>query len=38
LIHLQREKSVGDEIVLEVLRDGRITNFVLILEERPNSN
>jgi len=38
LIHLQREKSVGDEIVLEVLRDGRITNFVLLLEERPNSN
>ncbi len=38
LIHLQREKSVGDEIVLEVLRDGRITSFVLILEERPNSN
>jgi S1-C subfamily serine protease len=38
LIHLQREKSVGDEIVLEVLRDGRTTSFVLILEERPNSN
>jgi len=38
LIHLQREKSVGDEIVLQVLRDGRITNFILILEERPNSN
>ena len=38
LIHLQREKSVGDEIVLEILRDGRTTNFVLLLEERPNSN
>ncbi len=38
LLHLQREKSVGDEIVLEILRDGRITNFILILEERPNSN
>jgi len=38
LLHLQREKSVGDEIVLEILRDGRITNFVLILEERPDSN
>jgi len=38
LIHLQREKSVGDEIVLEILRDGRTTSFVLILEERPNSN
>ncbi|MCH8975124.1 MAG: trypsin-like peptidase domain-containing protein [Thaumarchaeota archaeon] len=38
LIHLQREKSVGDEMVLEILRDGRTTNFVLLLEERPNSN
>jgi len=38
LIHLQREKSVGDEMVLEILRDGKTTNFVLLLEERPNSN
>jgi len=38
LIHLQREKSVGDEIVLEILREGRTTNFVLLLEVRPNSN
>jgi len=38
LIHLQREKSVGDEMVLEILREGRTTNFVLLLEERPNSN
>ena len=38
LIHLQREKSVGDEMVLEIFRDGRTTNFVLLLEERPNSN
>ena len=38
LIHLQREKSVGDEMILEILRDGRTTNFVLLLEERPNSN
>ena len=38
LIHLQREKSVGDEMVLEILRDGRITNFVIMLEERPDSN
>ena len=38
LIHLQREKSVGDEMVLEILRDGRITNFVILLEERPNLN
>ena len=38
LIHLQRAKSVGDEMVLEVLRDGRTTSFVLVLEERPNGN
>lgn len=38
LIHLQRAKSVGDEMVLEVLRDGRTTNFVIILEQRPGSN
>ena len=37
LIHLQRYKSVGDEMVLEVLRDGRVTNFVVKLDERPNS-
>ncbi len=37
LIHLQRYKSVGDEMVLEVLRDGRITNIVVELDERPNS-
>ncbi len=38
LIHLQREKSVGDEMVLEILRDGRISEFTLLLEQRPNSN
>ena len=38
LIYLQREKSVGDEMVLEILRDSRITNFVILLEERPNLN
>ena len=38
LIHLQREKSVGDEMVLEILRDGKSTNFVIVLEERPNLN
>lgn len=37
LIHLQRYKAVGDEMVLEVLRDGRATNFVVELDERPNS-
>lgn len=38
LIHLQRAKSVGDEMVLEVLRDNRTTNVTIILEERPNGN
>ncbi len=38
LIHLQRAKSVGDEMVLEVLRDGRTTNVTIILQERPNGN
>lgn len=38
LIHLQREKSVGDEMVLEILRDGRMSEFTLLLEERPNSS
>ena len=38
LIHLQRAKSVGDEMVLEILRNGRTTNMVIELVERPNSN
>jgi len=38
LIHLQRAKSVGDEMVLEVLRDGRTTNITIVLQERPNGN
>ena len=36
LIHLQRAKSVGDEMVLEILRDNRTTNFTIVLGERPN--
>ena len=36
LIHLQRAKSVGDEMFLEIIRDGRTTNFTIILGERPN--
>ena len=36
LIHLQRGKAVGDEMVLEVLRDGRTTNVTIVLQERPN--
>ena len=38
LIYLQRAKAVGDEMNLEVLRDGRTTNITIILEERPNGN
>jgi len=38
LIHLQRSKSVGDEMVLQILRDGRTTNITITLEERPNGN
>ena len=38
LIHLQRAKSIGDEMVLEVLRDNRTTNVTIILQERPNVN
>jgi len=38
LVHLQRAKSVGDEMVLEILRDGRTTNVTITLEERPNGN
>lgn len=38
LIHLQRAKSVGDEMVLEILRDGRTTSVTIVLQERPNGN
>jgi len=38
LIHLQRAKSVGDEMNLEILRDGRTTNVTIVLQERPNGN
>ena len=36
LIHLQRAKSVGDEMVLEILRDNRTTDVTIVLGERPN--
>ncbi|HJL67490.1 MAG TPA: trypsin-like peptidase domain-containing protein, partial [Nitrosopumilus sp.] len=36
LIHLQRAKSVGDEMVLEVLRDSKITETTIVLQERPS--
>jgi len=38
LVYLQRVKSVGDEMVLEILRDGRTTNVTIVLQERPNGN
>jgi len=38
LVHLQRAKSVGDEMVLEILRDNRTTNVTIVLGERPNGN
>ena len=36
LIHLQRVKTVGDEMNLEILRDSRTTNVTITLQERPN--
>ena len=35
LVHLQREKSVGDEMVLSVYRGGEILELIVVLEERP---
>ena len=35
LVHLQREKSVGDEMVLSVNRGGEILELTMVLEERP---
>ena len=35
LIHLQREKSIGDEMILSVNRNGEILELTMILEERP---
>ncbi len=37
LIHLQREKNVGDTLNFEILRDGEIIDITLILEKRPQS-
>ena len=35
LIHLQRSKTVGDELHLELLRDGQIVETTLVLDRRP---
>ena len=36
LVHLQREKSVGDEMILGVMRDGDLMHLTLTLGERPD--
>jgi S1-C subfamily serine protease len=36
LIHLQEEKSVGDEMILGILRDGEVMHVILALVERPD--
>jgi len=36
LIHLQEEKSVGDEMILGILRDGEVMHVILALIERPD--
>ena len=36
LIHLQEEKSVWDEMILSVLRDGEVMHIILVLIERPD--
>jgi len=38
LIYLQRAKSVGDDMNLEILRDGRTTTVTITLQERPDRN
>ena len=35
LVHLQRSKAVGDEMVLEILRNEKIVDVTIILQERP---
>lgn len=35
LIHLQREKSVDDELILGIIRDGKTMNATIILGDRP---
>lgn len=37
LIHLQRVKAVGDELRMQVLRDGEYVDVVLVLDKRPDS-
>ena len=37
LIHLQREKSIGDEMIMTVNRDGTMIEAVLVLGETPQN-
>ena len=36
LLHLQRSKAVGDEMRIQLLRDGEIVETTLVLEKRPD--
>lgn len=38
LIHLQREKTVGDQMILQILRDGKVSDVIITLNERPAAN
>tara|TARA_B110000014_G_scaffold263656_1_gene261200 strand:- start:1368 stop:2513 length:1146 start_codon:yes stop_codon:yes gene_type:complete len=38
LIHLQREKSVGDDLIMTINRDGTIIEATLVLSERPQND
>ena len=35
LVHLQREKSIGDEMILSINRNGEMLELTMVLEERP---
>ena len=37
LVHLQKEKIVGDEMALTILRDGEIIDKTIFLGERPSN-
>lgn len=37
LTHLQRSKAIGDDIVLQILREGQTIEKTLVLDKRPDS-
>ena len=37
LVHLQREKSIGDEMIMTINRDGTLIEMILVLGERPQN-